>query len=324
MKVLVKLQVVCKQWYAIVQDRHFIERHMSRGTLRAIINKIPSSPPTHETFQLICGCDGLLLRKSNVSHKYHIKNPTTHQILELPDPKKTTLAMTFSFVRSTSEYKLVSTYDDETDRNGAFCEVLTVGRDNLWKPLKMPNLNDVDKKRDRISVVSTDSAVHCFQICKIGSKFSQEVVSLDLGTECFTITTLPNDLYQDWEKVWALNWSGKLAFADIVKEELQVLVLEDYKKHKWSETKTIVPLAYMNKEGYLKADLVPLIADSGTVWFWLKDKTIFSYNMKTGCIGKKLVSSGGCTIAKAFYQWPPSLIIFKGMRTEKKLLNQQG
>ncbi|KAM3376746.1 hypothetical protein P3S68_009159 [Capsicum galapagoense] len=39
-----------------------------------------------------------------------------------------------------------------------------------------------------------------------------------------------------------LDWNGHLSFAEIVKDELHVLVLQDYKRLKWAQTKQIIRL----------------------------------------------------------------------------------
>ena len=114
-KYVLRMKCVCKQWYALIQDCQFIEKHMSRVTnITCFYNTCPiCSAPSggggggsgREIFQLICGCNGLLLSKSNASGKYYIANHATRQILELPDPRKNSSGMTFSFVPSTDCYK---------------------------------------------------------------------------------------------------------------------------------------------------------------------------------------------------------------------------
>ena len=114
-KYVLRMKCVCKQWYALTQDCQFIEKHMSRVTnITCFYNTCPiCSAPSggggggsgREIFQLICGCNGLLLSKSNASGKYYIANHATRQILELPDPRKNSFGMTFSFVPSTGCYK---------------------------------------------------------------------------------------------------------------------------------------------------------------------------------------------------------------------------
>ena len=222
-KYVLRMKCVCKQWYALTQDCQFIEKHMSRVTnITCFYNTCPiCSAPSggggggsgREIFQLICGCNGLLLSKSNASGKYYIANHATRQILELPDPRKNSFGMTFSFVPSTGCFKLVSVYDDNEEAGIEGCEILTIGSDNSWRTLNFPNLNDANKKREKLMVVSAGEAFHCIKVNKVGTRFCAEMISLDLESESFKSTIMPKHLFSDWEKVWALDWNGSLSFA---------------------------------------------------------------------------------------------------------------
>ncbi|KAK7832302.1 hypothetical protein CFP56_026603 [Quercus suber] len=87
---VLRMKCVCKQWYTLTQDCHFIEKHMSRHRIKCSYNKIPITPPgnSQDNFQLICGCNGMLLKKRIASNKFLIMNSATRQMLELPDPHK--------------------------------------------------------------------------------------------------------------------------------------------------------------------------------------------------------------------------------------------
>ena len=281
-KYVLRMKCVCKQWYALTQDRHFIEKHMSRVTnIARFYNTLLINPligggggGDGEIFYLICGCIGLLLEKSNASKKYYIKNFATCQILELPEPRKNSFGMTFSFVPSTGCFKLVSVYDDNEEAGIEGCEILTIGSDNSWRTLNFPNLNDANKKREKLMVVSAGEAFHCIKVNKVGTRFCAEMISLDLESESFKSTIMPKHLFSDWEKVWALDWNGSLSFAVRVEEVINVMVLEDYEKLKWGKEKIVVPLAFMNSTSELMGDLVPLFARSGDLWFWEKFKKL--------------------------------------------------
>ncbi|CAK9135454.1 unnamed protein product [Ilex paraguariensis] len=307
---LLRLQLVCKQWYALMQDRHFVEKHMSQATVLICwynVNQLP--PAADETFELICGCDGLLLKRSHSSYKYHIHNPTARQILELPDPHEIIYFITLFFVPATGNYKLVSIYNEKEESGSKRCEVLTIGKDDSWRSLQIPKLED-HHKRERVAILSAGATVHCIWESQIRSDI--EVLSIDLGTECSTITPSPEVLFPDGNAYWALDWNGKLAFADRVKQNLRVWVLEDYIKHKWGEM-VVVPLK-LNKD--MEGDLLPLFAQYDNLWFRLKGKQIFSYNIVHRRIGHKLSAPGGYKISRKVYQCPPSLVTFEGMKGE--------
>ena len=227
---LLMMKSVCKQWNDLIQDSYFIQKHISLTKSSYIVyfnkwkpggnmdeedddnNKEKSK---HEKFHLICGCDGMLLKRSNASKKYVIENPTIRRMLVLPDSDHHhhhhhSLSITFSFVPSTGEYKLVSIYEDTATGNEG-CEVITAGMDDSWRPLQLPNKHGLNKRRRKLSFASSGAAVHCYRVTEVGGQIFEEVISLDLETECFTSTALKPSSFSDWKKVSALNWNGRPA-----------------------------------------------------------------------------------------------------------------
>ncbi|KAL6209944.1 hypothetical protein ACLB2K_020883 [Fragaria x ananassa] len=85
-----------------------------------------------------------------------------------------------------------------------------------------------------------------------------EVVSLDIWSECFTVTTVPQRGFADLHRVSILRWIQTIAVADIVGEALNVLVLQDLKEQKWS--KITVPLKFMKDDPVLKDQIQPIVA----------------------------------------------------------------
>ncbi|CAN4118531.1 unnamed protein product [Withania somnifera] len=49
-----------------------------------------------------------------------------------------------------------------------------------------------------------------------------------------------------------LDWNGLLSFAQLIKDELQVVVLDDHTKLKWNETKRIIKLQFLKPSTYHK------------------------------------------------------------------------
>ncbi|XP_059623790.1 uncharacterized protein LOC132266821 [Cornus florida] len=184
----------------------------------------------------------------------------------------------------------------------------------LGDPSKVPNLHDdINKNRDRASViVSAGSTVHCIRLFNAESNIYDDVVSLDVETECFTVTALSQDLLPNWEKVEALSWNGKLSFVDRVEEGLHVLVLEDHKRQKWG-AKCVIFLAFLKKKQYMMVDLVPLFAQNGDLWFMWREEKYFAYNMDSGTIRHTVVAFRGRRVAKKLYRCPPSVVTLKGM-----------
>ncbi|KAL1829789.1 hypothetical protein ACET3Z_008201 [Daucus carota] len=288
------LMLVCKHWNALIQDRHFMEKHMSRAqrTVRKFVYYYKPDVKTNRAeeivlrryYRYVYACDGLYLLKNVITKKYCIRNPFTKQALELPDPHEGIRGIVFSYVPSTSNYKFVSVYDDE--RGTECCEVLSVGSDELssWRVLKMPKRDYLKKQRKKFSVVSTGDAVHCVRVIARGAVMVEEVISLDLGTEKFTVTNIPSGLYESWEKVWPLNFMGKLVLVDRMGADLCVLELEDYKKQKWGKRKTLIPSASMKALEDEHGTVFPYSFDfqlAEVFWFWVKDTMFISYDLRT-------------------------------------------
>ncbi|KAL3522094.1 hypothetical protein ACH5RR_014928 [Cinchona calisaya] len=59
-------------------------------------------------------------------------------------------------------------------------------------------------------------------------------------------------MFSDWDKVWPLNYNRKLSLAEVDEEKLNIVVLEDYKKQKWSEKKIVISLEFMRKYPYMR------------------------------------------------------------------------
>ncbi|WJZ96150.1 hypothetical protein VitviT2T_014863 [Vitis vinifera] len=328
-KYLLRMKCVCKQWNDLIQDRYFIQKHISLANSCYVYyfnrQKVEGNMDEEdddkdkskkETFHLVCGCDGMLLKRSNASQKCLIHNPTTRKILYLPDSDHDlSLSISFSFVPSIGEYKLVSIYEDTATGNEG-CEVITVGVDESWRPLQLPNSHGPNQSRRKLSVASAGAAVHCFRVTEVVGEVFEEVVSLDLETECFTSTTLEPGLFSDWKKVWALNWNGRPALAETGREELKVLVIEDYKKkYKLAENKFGVSLGGAKKvmQG---DDFVPLVAERGILWVWLRDKKMFGYDIKHGRVRRELSVPEGYHITDTMYIGRESLATLRGMQKQ--------
>ncbi|XP_074331584.1 uncharacterized protein LOC141668555 [Apium graveolens] len=267
--------VVCKQWYALIQDRHFLEKHMRRN-----YNFIESN--VGQGYRKVNSCDGLRLEMNASTQKYRILNPDTKQFLELPDPHKGSYHILFAYVPLTLNYKIVSIF---YDKNNIECwEILSVGNDELsWRLLKMPTEDYLKRNRKKFSMKLIGDVVHCVRVIASENDTVEEVISLDLGTEQFTVSKLPKGQYRSWEKVWLIDYKGKPALVDIIGSELCVMVLENYKKQNWAKKESLFPLETMKKLEVEHGKISPYLVDRfETLWFWAKEARKFvSYNLKT-------------------------------------------
>ncbi|PIN14259.1 hypothetical protein CDL12_13118 [Handroanthus impetiginosus] len=323
-KSLSKVQLVCKEWQEIIHERYFIEKHMDRSTVDWNWYNITKpiscwhNPHEIESLSYIHGCDGLLLLKNNSSGKYSLWNPATRSVLELPDPHRYNYGFALSYVPSTRNYRIVAFYrDKETGVDS--CEVLTPGFSKAWRRLAFPHINvNGYTKTENVSVVSTRGVVHCGLRLSNGKEIVHAIVSLDWDTERFTV----NLFNSDDKTVWDLDWNGKLAFAVITRQTLEVMELEDYKKGRWCVKKKVIPLKFLEKYNYRLGNAVPLFAKNGDIWFWLKDEKIFIYTIETGEIAD-VKRSNYFLHENKLYIYKPSLITFEGMQPDTKLEGAQ-
>ncbi|KZV16040.1 F-box protein [Dorcoceras hygrometricum] len=306
-----KLQLVCKEWRGFIRCRYLMERNMNR---RKIIchwhnSKAPNDESNlnqdSESFILLDGIDGLLLIMSTSTLKLTIWNPITQGVLSLPDQDRGTLGVTFSYVKSTGNYLLVSIYKDESDRES--CKVLTPGMSESWRPLAFPDVAEAEGLRERqyAEVVSAGQAVHTVLVLKVGSKVTKKVVSLDLGTERFHITCFAEARYNDLKKLRAIDWNGKLALVTVDGTDLHVTELEDYKKQRWCREDKVIPLPFLRKGTNAASLLMPLFAKDGEIWYRFGDSLTVIHRIETGRYTH--IITRGLSRAGKLYPYKPTL-----------------
>lgn len=183
-----------KQWYAIIQDRQFVEMQMERSTISFHFQSV------NETFQYRHACDGLLLEKSKNSGEYRIRNPATKKMLVLPNPHHESIVVAISFHPSTGTYIVISIYNGRKEGKKGGCEVLDIGSENLsWRPLEISNFANLNRKRETITTLFVDKIYHCARVYEDGSG-DCEIVSIDLNKEGFTSLKV-SKIFRGWRKV---------------------------------------------------------------------------------------------------------------------------
>ncbi|KAG8385689.1 hypothetical protein BUALT_Bualt03G0071200 [Buddleja alternifolia] len=322
-KSLTQRQLVCKEWRATIHDHYFIEKHMDRSrdvhhwhnavqTTESLIN----GSPDRVRISYIHGLDGLVLMRNTDTQKIFIWNPATRGVLELPDPHHDdNYGFTLSYIPATKNYRIVSVYEDKESGRES-CEVLTPDHSETWRRLTFPenvNLN-WHKKDKRVTVISSGGAVHCI----LTVVTFEEIVSLDIETERFAVNSVPKSFFEDWTRVFALDWDGKLGFAYANGENLEVMELEDYRKQRWCGKKRVIHLPFMKNNDVAVSKLHPLFARKGNIWFWLEDGRVFSYNIKTRR-RNDVTQRQGLSVANKNYPYKPSLVTFEGMQPDTKL-----
>lgn len=322
---VVRFKCVCKNWYfLIVHDRQFIAKHMGRTChirLKFVSKREGDKFITilDKNFEMKTFCAGLVVEKSLTNSQVRIRNPVTHQILYLPNAREGTRSMDLALNPSTHECKLVCFYDKDSEVG---FEVLTIGKDEQWRPMKHPN-TDLLKCSGKPALQYYMGSLHCdgvgqfFQVTGDEKDWNLKIHSLDILSECFSTTTLPRGFYINWQDILSFHWNRCLAFAHIAKEKLTMLVLEDCKQHKWSENKTILRVTFLEDHMTLLKDrfFVVNAQSDHLIQFRFKDRVI-TYDLKKEKIEKvtDIVQRNNSFVVGIF---EPSLIALKGMKTGK-------
>ncbi|XP_073274654.1 uncharacterized protein [Primulina huaijiensis] len=318
---LAKLQLICKEWRGFINGRYLMERNVDRREVichwhNVVRNDDPTKQnPNDENFQLLEVCDGLLFITSFGTEKFTIWNPATRGVLHLPDHHKDVYGVTFNYVKSTGNYLVVSIYNDESGKES--CEVFTPGQSESWRPLAFPDVAEDEghRKKQRVQVVSTGEAVHTVLIIKVGSTVTKKVVSLDLETECFTVTCFTKTQFKNSRTLWAIDWNGKLALTTLIGNDLHVTELEDYKKQRWCQKDKVIPLSFLQEGGDdVVMSLVPLLAKDGDIWFICKEAVMIIYSIETG--RSRPVNTSNLPPAGKMYPYKPTLVGLKGMQQD--------
>ncbi|KAK0593446.1 hypothetical protein LWI29_036774 [Acer saccharum] len=114
-----------------------------------------------------------------------------------------------------------------------------------------------------------------------GSKGYNKVNSFDMKTECCFINTLPKGFFSNQSKVMLMKRNDCIAFGGIVEYNLNVIVLEDHKKHKWSEKKIVIPLPFLKENPDIKKMMqVSISFNIGILGFVSKNESVI-YNTRS-------------------------------------------
>ncbi|KAL5772397.1 hypothetical protein ACOSP7_012002 [Xanthoceras sorbifolium] len=270
-KYLVRCKCVCKQWYNLIENRCFNVKHFSRSAPISVYceDKVESLDMDgniiQEKFRRMRVFAGLVSEKGDISGKYRLRNLSTQEIVYLPDPHENTFTIASTDDFSSGEIKLVAVYFGQ-NKSIEF-EFLNLDRDDKWRPLNFPIL---EYQQSTSKLLMGKNAFYYSSGVEDGSKKVYiDVYSFDMKSECCFKNTLPRGFFYDSSKLLFLYWNGCVAFGDIVEGNLNVIVLEDHKKHKWSETKIVIPLTFLKKNSDMKM-LVPTGFQLGKLWFGSK------------------------------------------------------
>ncbi|KAJ4717288.1 F-box protein [Melia azedarach] len=317
-KSLLRFRCLSKEWRDLIEDRRFIQMHMYRGGNRIIKSKVgePCDFDIDETFKVLFEDNrGLLVLRNKVNQSYHIRNPATRQMFDLPTPSFNSFLMFMFQDQYTGLYKVFSVYTYRKNICSGGCEILTVGIDDHWRPLEASeHLHDFGETTEMFYVSTpSNGAIH---IVRIREQKLIKAVWINLKNECATvISTLPQGFFSDSDKLSPFCWEGKLSFYTVVNMELHVLVLEDYMKQRFSESKIVIPaLTFMDEdEKIINVNIKPQFARDGMVIFVLNDEEIIAYDY----IERRIIKNLDMKEYEEMYVGE-CLTSFNGMRAENQ------
>lgn len=335
---LLRFRCVCKQWCLLLtQDHQFIAIHSHRASPLTLQRM---SSPGHilydKNFKFLYHLSGGLLLEMSLknSRVYRIRNPVIHQVLYLPDAHEGTDQIDIAFNSFTLECKVVCVHGEDGEEVGF--EVLTVGKDEQWRPLKHPN-QDLLKQHGKQALkqkywpaaCKAKGLGHFTQLISDGKDLYMEIQSLDIWSERFTTNTVPRGFFADLNEVSVLTWNHCLAVRNITEENLNVLVLEDFKEHKWSQNKIIVPLTFLKDHPEWKDEILHAIGTPKSDVLQLAINYVYTDGITKTIILVDYDMSSQTVILKRkpplLFPYPlpescshnPSLIALKGMKSEK-------
>nr|XP_043615661.1 F-box protein CPR1-like [Erigeron canadensis] len=216
--------------------------------------KLPHNFPSPDSFNKYDSCifgsvNGLICFYTTLSCRFrprfiHIWNPSLSALVTLPGPKPNVYPIEycrFGYDPKTDDYKVVKlSYDFLTD----LVEVYSMKK-HSWKSVKekFPS-NNIESEIvlfNEVCIDSHDGHVHWLRRHVVDDldNFFLEIIAFDLGTETFSLISLPNSISNlDWGYIYGSNnlsfgyWAGKLCVMAHVGhdefDEFEVWVMNEY------------------------------------------------------------------------------------------------
>ncbi|CAI9087742.1 OLC1v1021890C1 [Oldenlandia corymbosa var. corymbosa] len=290
-----RFKCVCKRWYNIIASREFAELHNQRSEVEYVYKEYEGE----EDSITFANMSGLLLERIVSTGKYRIRNPKTKYMRDVPCPRPGYLvSMMMFYLPETEDYKLVCiTKKEETSKN-VRCKVLRIGTDFAWRHIG--SFSESGK-----ILISLPRCNLCFIVSET------KIVCLEVEPEHFVHVKIPQGLLMNLGFQTPICWGkDSLALARMVEQDVQLWILEDYKKEIWSEMKVKLPLEWFgNCHAGTSSDTLSLavcISDgSGWLSFRRPDGCYLHYNVNCKC---ELIDDIESSPGKSFkYSYTPTL-----------------
>ncbi|XP_060168416.1 uncharacterized protein LOC132599182 [Lycium barbarum] len=223
----------------------------------------------------------------NTNLRYRVECPTLRQRIDIPNPQNPSLCIALDFVPfNHPAVKLLSVHGDDESSLGYEILALGVGSDQTtycWRSVKVPLPNLSHEKRKSIQVFFRMGVAYCIwhvQRDAHDDLTDIQVDVLDMVNETYIgRTTFPRGFFSSTN---LMDWNGRLSFAQLLKDELHVLVLNDYRKLKWDERTRIIKLKFLQPDDGEQLTFITF-ADNSILFFVNQNKNLFfAYDINTG------------------------------------------
>ncbi|WOH11585.1 hypothetical protein DCAR_0831075 [Daucus carota subsp. sativus] len=221
---------------------------------------------------------------------------------------------------STSSYNVLSVYSDK-DQGKVCFERLDLGgqsndpcpsQDLSWRNFNIPEFDKLNGQKiyeKFLYYLSKEGILYIVTLLKVGPR-KPKIICFDIVKQASTILDVPQiSLGFDWPNLRIQLWRGKPALIFVLEEQLNIWVLDDYKRQKWADTIKI-PLPFLKQFPGIK-ETVPY-----ALVFCEDEDAMLVYDEDDikGCIVYKLKSKELDVIPYVPCMIPATLVSVKGMQ----------
>ncbi|XP_019173587.1 PREDICTED: putative F-box protein At1g47790 [Ipomoea nil] len=271
---VLRFKCVCQKWRQLIQQDHFIEKHIRRAAMGCYYQK--QYIQFCSEFSCIDMQKGLLLEqehRKDPTGRLRIRNPATMQTVYLPDLRATcVVAKMFFLAKSINECTVISFSEELLEGSvlwGRF-RVVTVGVDAAWRPLKNSPPNSIhcisNGRRQwampQIFALSIEKIFHVVTIDRYGHGDDRNILSVDAEDESIKSVKIPENLFNNWWSVMPGECDSKLSLFRLYGKEIKIRVLMNSNNNEWAnfEIQTVdlattltqdYPISYITVEEYM-------------------------------------------------------------------------
>lgn len=338
LKSLYRFKCVCKLWSTLFLNPTFLYLYQKHCPIAHVCSEDANILRQMEfancnrwkSRSIICrSSHNLTLDKRETTYPptrvYYIESEQLREELPIPNPRCHSLCIALEFVTIKSNpcggfIKLISVHQD--GRNNFGYEVLSIDFGGTqknpcrWRAIDKVPPSEGGKRRKlsrwqaieeapppNIQLLFRMGVAYCIWFVKTDGDDDIHVDVVDMVNETYIgHTTFPRSTFLSkltMSTTHILDWNGRLSFAQLLNDQLHVLVLDDHTKLKWAETKRVIKLHFL--KSYHKDDLITFhaCADKSTLLFlWQRhndtdtdSRSFCYYDIYTGEFSTRKVSA---------------------------------